>query len=142
MYKIAEASKWENEVLKRDLDAFKTSVVSHMPKLLHTMERLDTWLETKGQSPQPQLPSPSSIQGTLEMHPGSGVYVPKKCVVSNLRGGMSKKADPGEAKEALDVAKVDALMNAMIQKFPGTTRGQLGVALNQKLTELRASKKN
>ncbi|KAL7888685.1 hypothetical protein AOLI_G00036590 [Acnodon oligacanthus] len=62
--------KAENEALKRDLDAFKTSVVNHMSKLLRTMERLDTWLETKGQSPQPQLPSPSSIQETLEIHPG------------------------------------------------------------------------
>ncbi|KAL7853197.1 hypothetical protein AOLI_G00200410 [Acnodon oligacanthus] len=48
-----------------------------MPKLLRTLERLDTRLETKGQNPQPQLPSPSSIQETLEIHPGSGVYVPK-----------------------------------------------------------------
>ncbi|KAL6481037.1 hypothetical protein MHYP_G00091170 [Metynnis hypsauchen] len=55
--------KAENEALKRDLDALKTSAVSHIPKLLPTMERLDTWLETKGQSPQPQ-PSPSSIEET------------------------------------------------------------------------------
>ena len=31
--------------------------------------------------------------------------------------------------------------DAVIQKFLGTTRGQLGVAINQKVTELRTSKK-
>ncbi|XP_077057411.1 uncharacterized protein LOC143715516 [Siphateles boraxobius] len=104
----------------------------------------------------------------IEIHPGSGVYVPKNVLwsashanspttmarmlllgifdidtllKSNLRGGKSKNASPGESKEPLDRIKIDAIMNAVIQKFPGTTRGQLGVAINQKVTELRTSKK-
>ncbi|XP_076830142.1 uncharacterized protein LOC143476061 isoform X2 [Brachyhypopomus gauderio] len=127
----------ENEALKRDLDTLNTSVVSYMPKLISIMEKLEAWLDTKGQSPQPQLASLPTNQETLEMYPGSGVYVPKNVwwsashanspttmarvlllgvfnidtlLKSNLRGGKSKKAGPGEAKEALDVTKVDALM--------------------------------
>ncbi|MCI4382196.1 hypothetical protein PGIGA_G00260470 [Pangasianodon gigas] len=147
-----------------ELENLKTNVVSQMPKLLSTMCKLGEWLEAKEQSPQKQLASPSTIQETLEIHPGSGVCVPKNVfwsashanspttmarmlllgvfdietlLKSNLRGGKSKNASPGETKVALDRTKIDAIMNAVIQKFPGTTRSQLGIAINQKVTELR-----
>ncbi|XP_055049587.2 uncharacterized protein [Misgurnus anguillicaudatus] len=164
---IAEL-KAENEALKMELDNLKTSVISQMPKLLSTMCKLEKWLEVKEQSPFQQLASPSTIQESLEIYPDSGVCVPKNVLwsanhantpttmarmlligvfdidtllKSNLRGGTSKKGSAGETKEALDRIKIDAIMNAVIQKFPGTTRGQIGVAINQKVTELRASKK-
>ncbi|XP_034148958.1 uncharacterized protein LOC117594702 isoform X2 [Esox lucius] len=164
---IVAQLKAENEALKIELENIKTNVVSQMPKLLMTMGKLEKWLDEKEQTPQ-ELLSPSSIQETLEIHPGSGVYVPKNVLwsashantpttmarmlllgvfdietllKSNLRGGKSKNVSPGETKEPLDRIKIDAIMNAVIQKFPGTTRGQLGVAINQKVTELRKSQK-
>ncbi|KAK7172365.1 hypothetical protein R3I93_004630 [Phoxinus phoxinus] len=101
------------------------------------MGKLGKWLEAKEQSPQEQLASPSSIQETLEIHLGSGVYVPKNVLwsashanspttmarrlllgvfdietllKSNLRGVKSKNANPGETKEPLDRIKIDAIM--------------------------------
>ncbi|XP_053092273.1 microtubule-associated protein tau-like [Pangasianodon hypophthalmus] len=73
--------KAENEALKMELENLKTNVVSQMPKLLSIMCKLGEWLEGKEQSPQKQLASPSTIQETLEIHPGSGVCVTKKCVL-------------------------------------------------------------
>ncbi|XP_056605045.1 uncharacterized protein LOC130421268 [Triplophysa dalaica] len=160
--------KAENEVLRHELENLKTNVVSQMPKLLNTMCKLGQWLEANEQSSQKQMALPSSLPENLEIHPGSGVYVPRNVLwsashanspttmarmlllgvfdievllKSNLRGGKSRNANSEETKEALDRDKINAIMNAVIQKFPGTTRGQIGTAINQKVTELRLCKK-
>ncbi|RXN35919.1 trypsin I-P1-like protein [Labeo rohita] len=102
------------------------------------MCKLGKWLEAKEQRPQEQLALPATIQDTLEIYPGSGVCVPKNVLwsashtnspttmarmlllgvfdieillKSNLRGGKSKNASPGETKEPLDSKKTDAIMS-------------------------------
>ncbi|KAK7172364.1 hypothetical protein R3I93_004630 [Phoxinus phoxinus] len=107
------------------------------------MGKLGKWLEAKEQSPQEQLASPSSIQETLEIHLGSGVYVPK-----NVLWSASHANSPTTMARRLLLGVFDIetllksnLRDTVIQKCPGTTRGQLGVAINQKVTELRTFKK-
>ncbi|XP_066552569.1 uncharacterized protein LOC136718747 [Amia ocellicauda] len=66
-----------------------------------------------------------------------GVFDMDTLLRSNLRGGKSKRANYSDQKEGLDPAKLDAIYNATMAKFPNARKGQIGVGINSKLSEIR-----
>ncbi|XP_041107757.1 uncharacterized protein LOC121316718 isoform X3 [Polyodon spathula] len=66
-----------------------------------------------------------------------GVFDMDTLLRSNLRGGKSKRANYADQKEGLDPLKLDAIYNATLKKFPNAKRGQIGVGINSKLSEIR-----
>ncbi|RXM37182.1 hypothetical protein EOD39_3148 [Acipenser ruthenus] len=66
-----------------------------------------------------------------------GVFDMDTLLRSNLRGGKSKRANYADQKEGLDPLKLDAIYSATMKKFPNAKRGQIGVGINSKLSEIR-----
>ncbi|XP_034096361.1 uncharacterized protein LOC117562638 isoform X2 [Gymnodraco acuticeps] len=90
---------------------------------------------TDGQS-APDTTSGTAMVRTLLL----GTFPLETLLQSNLNGGKPKRGD-GEQLEALDPGKKAAIIEATMKKWPHTTKGQLGTAINNKLTELRARQK-
>ncbi|KAM9751182.1 uncharacterized protein ACNS7B_008096 [Menidia menidia] len=107
-----------------------------------------------------------SQSSKVEIHPGTGVMIAKLAwayainansatvfvrhlltavfptetlLVSNLRGG---KRGRGDARLPLDKNKLEAIYSATLERWPGTKPSSIGVAINGKITELRAKSKN
>ncbi|XP_028676363.1 uncharacterized protein LOC114665880 isoform X2 [Erpetoichthys calabaricus] len=80
-----------------------------------------------------QANSPTAMARTFLL----GVFDMATLLRSNLRGGKSKRANYADQKEGLDPAKLDAIYNATLEKFPNAKRGQIGVGINSKLSEIR-----
>ncbi|KAK6314341.1 hypothetical protein J4Q44_G00158000 [Coregonus suidteri] len=57
---------------------------------------------------------------------------------SNLRDGKTKRGEDGERKDRLDPEKVTAITDAVMNRFPGATKGQVGTVYNSKMAELRS----
>ncbi|GAB6029388.1 hypothetical protein CHUAL_005153 [Chamberlinius hualienensis] len=67
---------------------------------------------------------------------------PKSVLVrSNLRGGKSKTPvgmpQPSTKREKLDPVRLEAIYNAVYERFPGVKRGKLGICVNNYICGLR-----